>query len=125
MKNPVGFFEIFVNDIERARKFYESVFEVNLEKMDDPTDSTVDMWSFSCDFSQYGASGALVRRDGCPAGGNSVIVYFSCEDCAIEASRVENAGGQIAQSKFSIGEYGFCVIAVDTEGNTIGLHSEK
>lgn len=124
MKNPVGFFEIFVNDIERAKKFYQSIFEVSLEKMDDPTDPTVDMWSFPSDFSQYGASGALVRRDDYPAGGNSTIVYFSCENCAVEESRVESAGGKIAQSKFSIGEYGFCAIVVDTEGNTIGLHSQ-
>ncbi len=125
MKNPVGFFEIFVDDIERAKKFYESIFGVNLEKMDDPTDPTVDMWSFPSDFSQYGASGALVRRDGSSAGGNSTIVYFSCEDCAVEESRIEGSGGKVAQSKFSIGEYGFCVIVIDTEGNTIGLYSQK
>ncbi len=125
MKNPIGFFEIFVDDIERAKKFYESVFGVSLKKMDDPTDSTVDMWSFPADFSQYGAGGALVRRDNSPTGGNSIIVYFSSEDCAVEESKIASAGGKVMQSKFSIGEYGFCVIVVDTEGNTIGLHSQK
>ena len=42
-----------------------------------------------------------------------------------EAARVQGAGGQIAKEKFSIGPYGFCAIAVDTEGNTFGLHSMK
>lgn len=125
MNNPVCFFEIFVDDIARAKKFYESILSINLEKMDDPIDLTVDMWSFPSDFSQYGVSGALVRKDETSAGGNSTIVYFSCEDCAIEESRVENAGGKIVQSKLSIGEYGFCAIIIDTEGNTIGLHSQK
>ena len=125
MSNPVGFFEIFVDDIERAKKFYESIFGVSLEKMDDPTDSTVDMFAFPADYSQYGASGALVRRDGSQAGGNSTVVYFSCDDCAVEEAKIENAGGKVAQSKFSIGEYGFCVIIIDTEGNKIGLHSQK
>lgn len=93
--------------------------------MDDPTDPTVDMWSFPTDFSQYGASGAIVRKDNYPAGGNSTTVYFSCEDCAVEESKIASAGGKVVQSKFSIGEYGFCVIVVDTEGNIIGLHSQK
>jgi uncharacterized protein len=93
MSNPVGFFEIFVDDIKRAKNFYESLFGVNLEKIDDPTDLTVDMYLFPSDFSQYGASGALVRRDGNAAGGNSTVVYFSCEDCAIEEEKVKNSGG--------------------------------
>ena len=125
MNNLVGFFEIFVDDIQRARKFYESVFDVNLEKIDDPTDSTVDMYMFPTDYSQYGASGAIVRRDGNLTRGNNTVVYFSCEDCAVEEERVKSAGGKVVQSKFSVGQYGFCAIAVDTEGNTIGLHSEK
>lgn len=125
MKNPVGFFEIFVDDIHRAKKFYQSIFGVNLERMDDPTDATVDMLSFPSDFNQYGASGALVRRDGSKAGGNSTVIYFSCDDCAIEEAKIDGAGGKVVQSKFSIGEYGFCAIAIDTEGNTIGLHSQK
>lgn len=36
--NPVGWFEIYVHDMERARKFYEEVFQVRLEDMSDPTD---------------------------------------------------------------------------------------
>ena len=59
------------------------------------------------------------------AGGNSTLVYFSCDDCAIEESKVESAGGVIRQAKTSIGEYGFCTLAIDTEGNVFGLHSLK
>jgi predicted enzyme related to lactoylglutathione lyase len=59
------------------------------------------------------------------SGGNSTIVYFSCEDCGFEATRVTTAGGRIMRDKFSIGEYGFIVLAFDTEGNIIGLHSLK
>jgi predicted enzyme related to lactoylglutathione lyase len=63
--------------------------------------------------------------EGFPAGGDSTLVYFSCEDCAVEASRVAAAGGRIQQSKMSIGEHGFIALAVDTEGNMFGLHSMK
>jgi hypothetical protein len=51
------------------------------------------------------------------------LVYFSCADCVTEGGRVANAGGRIQREKMSIGEYGFIVLAYDTEGNMIGLHS--
>jgi len=61
---------------------------------------------------------------GCPSGG-STLVYFSCEDCSVEAERAAEHGGKIFKEKISIGEHGFIPIVVDTEGNTIGLHSMK
>jgi predicted enzyme related to lactoylglutathione lyase len=60
-----------------------------------------------------------------PSGGNSVLVYFSCEDCATEAARAAAAGGRVFKKKFSIGRYGFIALAFHTEGNMIGLHSLK
>ena len=62
---------------------------------------------------------------GCPSGGNSTLVYFSCEDCAVEESRVASSGGRVLRPKMSIGKYGFITLAADTEGNMIGLHSLK
>ena len=121
--NPVGWFEIYVDDIDRAKQFYETVLGVKLEKLNDPTGGDLQMLSFQSDMEQYGASGALVKVEGFPAGGNSTLVYFSCEDCAEEESRVVTAGGEIRTSKMSIGEYGFVALAIDTEGNTFGLHS--
>lgn len=123
MGNPVGWFEIYVDDMARAKAFYQAVIGATLERLSDPTDANVEMWSFGSDMESYGASGALVRMADMPAGGNSTLVYFACEDCAIEESRVEAAGGKVQQSKMSIGEYGFCTLATDTEGNMFGLHS--
>lgn len=63
-------------------------------------------------------------QDACfPSAGNSTLVYFSCADCAKEASRVQKAGGRIQREKMSIGQYGFVALAFDTEGNMFGLHS--
>jgi predicted enzyme related to lactoylglutathione lyase len=123
--NPVGWFEIYVDEMERAKKFYESVFAVSLEKLGDPIDSGVEMWQFSFDMEKYGATGALVKMDGCAAGGSATVVYFSCEDCSVEESRVDGAGGKVQQAKMSIGEHGFISLAFDTEGNMFGLHSMK
>lgn len=72
---------------------------------------------------QAGASGALVKMEGGPSGGNNVLVYFTCADCAVEASRAASSGGQIMRAKMSIGQYGFIALITDTEGNMIGLHS--
>lgn len=123
--NPIAWFEIYVEKMERAKKFYETVLAVNLEKLSDPTDSGIEMWSFPSNMESYGATGALVKMEGFSSGGNSTLVYFACEDCAVEESRVEKAGGRIQQSKMAIGEYGFISLAIDTESNMFGLHSLK
>ena len=120
--NPVGWFEIYVQDMPRARKFYEAVLQVKLEKLGSPE---MEMWSFPMAMEGVGASGSLVKMKGVPSGGNSTLVYFSCADCAIEAARVAPAGGHIDREKMSIGQYGFIALAVDTEGNMFGLHSMK
>ena len=80
--NPVGWFEIYVQDMDRARKFYEAVFETTLEKLPGPN---IEMWTFPMNSERRGSSGALVKAPGMDSGGNSVVVYFSCEDCAVEA----------------------------------------
>lgn len=71
---------------------------------------------------QLGISGALVKMEGYPSGGNSTIVYFSCPDFAVEEGRAEKLGARIQKPKTSIGEYGFISLLYDTEGNMIGLH---
>ena len=120
--NPVGWFEIYVQDTDRARKFYEAVFATKLEKLPTPD---IEMWTFPMAADRTGCSGALVKAPGIESGGNSVMVYFSCEDCAVEAGRVTGAGGEVQREKMSIGEYGFIAHALDTEGNLFGLHSNR
>ncbi len=120
--NPVGWFEIYVQNLKRAKKFYESVFKVKLMKLNNPK---IELWGFPSELNRWGAGGALVKMEGYPSGGNSTIVYFSCEDCSIQEKRVVRFGGSIEKNKFSIGEYGFISFVVDTEGNMIGLHSMK
>lgn len=120
MSNPVGWFEIYVQDMARARAFYEAVLGVRLSPLDSPG---MDMLAFPMNQQGYGASGALVRMPGFASGGNGVLVYFSCADCAVEAERVAAAGGSVHKNKTSIGPYGFIALALDSEGNMFGLHS--
>ena len=121
--NPIVWFEIYVDDLVRAKKFYSDVLAVELEPLGDPTDSSIEMMAFPQNMEQYGASGTLVKMDGFSAGRNSTLVYFSCEDCAVEEARIAAAGGSVVKPKRGIGEYGFISLGTDSEGNMFGLHS--
>jgi len=122
--NPVRWFEIYVQDMKRARAFYESVFQLKLEKLESPANPETDFWRFpQMIMDQPGTTGALVKMKGVESGGNSTIIYFGCEDCAVEAARAEKAGGKVHMGKTSIGQYGAIALVYDTEGNMIGLHS--
>ena len=120
--NPAVWFEIYVQDLDRARKFYEAVFLLKLEKLNSPSPE-LEMWSFPADTNKWGAGGALVKADGVPSGGNSTLVYFACKDCSVEEDRAKQFGGSVYRKKVSIGEYGFISLVSDTEGNMFGLHS--
>ncbi|HSQ70543.1 MAG TPA: VOC family protein [Steroidobacteraceae bacterium] len=123
--NPVRWFEIYVQDMDRARSFYEQVLAVKLARLDGPDATELEMWGFPGDPAVPGSSGALVKAAGVPSGGNSTLVYFGCEDCGVEGARIGAAGGRVMRDKMSIGPYGFIVLAFDTEGNMFGLHSTK
>ena len=122
--NAVGWFDISVSDMSRAVAFYEAVLDQRLERIGDPTGET-EMMSFSADMTVYGASGALVKSAYSRPGLGGTMVYFSVEDCAVQESRVEPAGGKVMRPKFSIGEFGWVTLCQDTEGNMVGFNSMR
>lgn len=122
--NVVGWFDIYVNDMERAVSFYGTVLSTELVEIIDPSKET-QMMSFPADMALYGAGGALVKsRYSKPSSGGSVV-YFSVEDCGKNEKLVKKAGGSVLRPKFSIGEFGWVTLCRDTEGNTFGLSSMK
>lgn len=123
--NPVTWFEIYVDDIDRAKKFYETIFGKEMMDMPVPESINCKMTAFPYDKETPSTSGALVQSADIKPGGNSILVYFETEDCLAEQNRVEQAGGKVIQPKFAIGQYGFCTLCLDTEGNMFGLHSMK
>jgi predicted enzyme related to lactoylglutathione lyase len=120
--NPVCWFDIYVSDLNRAKKFYETVFDIQLS--DFPAE-----WGKQSGFpfvnEGQNITGALVEKEDFAPQANNTVVYFASDDCLAEEARVELAGGKIVQPKMSIGEFGFVSLITDTEGNTIGLHSRK
>ncbi|MBL4746824.1 MAG: VOC family protein [Flavobacteriaceae bacterium] len=120
--NVVGWFEIYVDDIDRAKVFYQTVFEISA--WNDLSNEQLKMFAFPRTENAPFSAGAIVKADFGKPGVGGTIVYFNCIDCGEEESRVELAGGVVTQSKFSIGEFGFVSMVIDTEGNMIGLHSK-
>lgn len=128
--NAICWFEIYVDDMERAKLFYSTVLGISFQDMTPPSGTNnYKMFAFPSDPDpdKMGVGGALIQMEGARNDGGSsstnTIVYFPCLDCSVEESRVEGAGGKVHKSKFSIGQYGFCAICLDTEGNTFGLYS--
>ena len=106
--NLVGWFEIPVADMDRAKKFYESVFEIEI--------SVHDLDGF-----------VMVKHEMyTPSLTDGVLIYFSCKDVNNELKRVDVLGGSILKPKTEIGGgHGFMALIIDSEGNRIALHSQQ
>ncbi|MGF1565959.1 MAG: VOC family protein [Flavobacteriales bacterium] len=126
IKNPFTWIEIYVDDMARAQKFYETVFQIDMVPMQAPGEfGDLEMLSFPWAQGESNISGALCKTSATKPGAGGTLVYFTCSDCAVETARVENAGGTVVQGKMPIGDHGFCSVIIDTEGNMIGLHSDE
>jgi len=121
--NPVGWFEIYVKDMDRAVKFYQGVLGTKLDKLDQPGTGITEMRTFPMQRDGTGAAGALAKMENGPSGGNGTIVYFTCDDCAVISKRAPSNGGKIMKEKSSVGQYGYIAIVTDPDGNAIGLQS--
>jgi predicted enzyme related to lactoylglutathione lyase len=124
-QNMVGWFEIPVTDMDRAKKFYDAVFEIKVEIH--PMNELVMGW-FPFAENKPGAPGSLVKHPDWykPSDSHGPLVYFSSEDVQIELDRVDSAGGKIIQPKTLIKEdIGYMAVFIDSEGNRIALHSRK
>jgi predicted enzyme related to lactoylglutathione lyase len=125
-KNVVGWFEIPVVDIDRAKKFYEEVLGLKLERH---TLGPLEMAWFPWIEDAVGSPGSLVQMEEFyKPSEDGVVIYFTSPsgDAANELARVEEAGGKLLRPKIQISEeYGYYGLALDTEGNRIAIHSRQ
>lgn len=123
--NMVGWFEIPVEDMDRAKIFYEAVFKVEIQIQE--FGDTLMGW-FPWDHAKPGASGSLIQNKDWykPSNVAGVLVYFNSEDVQNELDRIGSAGGRILKPKTLISpDIGYMGLFMDTEGNRIALHSRK
>ena len=116
----VGWFEIPVSNVARAKQFYETVFEVKLSPQNY---GPVAMEKFPWEQGASGAPGALVKAEGYAPSRAGTLAYFSVEDIDAALGRIKQNGGKELKPKTSMGGYGFIAMFEDTENNRIGLMS--
>ena len=122
--NAINWFEIAVSDITRATKFYETILEIKTTSMDM---MGMKMAMFPYDGSKGKVGGALVQSQMHTPGATGAVIYLNANpDLDLVAKRIEKAGGKISMPKTLIDENsGYMAFFTDTEGNSVGLHSNK
>ena len=123
----ISWFEVPVVDMDRAKKFYETVFEIEIN-VQDFGGILMGWFPPAEDITAPGISGSLVKqKDYIPSATHGALVYFNSQsgDISHELSRVEGAGGKILQTKTLISEeIGYMALLLDTEGNRIALYNK-
>lgn len=123
MKNAISWIEIPATDLDRAQKFYETILNISLTRLDLPN---IKMRMFPID-DPMGVGGALVSSDGFhkPSATDGPLIYLNANpDVQRVLNKVEKAGGKILVPKTQISpEYGYMAVILDTEGNRIAFHS--
>jgi len=124
MQNAISWFEIPTTDIDRAQKFYETIFGITMIPMDMPN---IKMRMFPLEDMMTQVGGALVDSGGfhkASATDGPLIYLNGNPDVQNILDKVVEAGGSIMVPKTEISpEHGFMAVFMDTEGNRIGLHS--
>jgi len=122
--NVVSWFEIPVRNMDRAVKFYETVFGFRLNRQ---LLGALEMAWFPWVDNATGSSGSLVcHEQHYTPSENGTLVYFNSPsgNLSTERERVEAAGGKILQPRTQISEeHGYMALLTDTEGNRIALYS--
>ena len=121
--NMVGWFEIPVADMDRAKAFYESVFKIEISIHNF---GGLLMGWFPDRGEVPGATGTLIQQESYIPSKEGTLIYFISDDVDNELSRIVEAGGSIYLKKTQISpEHGYMGVFIDTEGNRIALHSRN
>lgn len=124
----ISWFEVPVLDMDRAKKFYETVFQVEIT-INNFGGVLMGWFPPADDITAPGISGSLVKSEAnyIPSATHGSVVYFNSQtgDLSNELARVEAAGGSILQTKTLISnEIGYMAFVLDSEGNRIALYNK-
>ncbi len=127
MSNRITHFEIQVDDMERAKKFYGDVFGWEFKDWSDVTGSPYEgIMTAPMDSKEPGINGGMLKRP-CPPpkpeqGTNAFVCTIQVEDFDGIAEKILKAGGIVAMPKYALAKMAWQGYFLDTEGNTFGLH---
>lgn len=123
-ENALNWFEISVNDIVRAKKFYEKVFDIEMIQQEM---MGMKMAFFPTENMAEKVGGGLVQSGMHKPSMDGTVVYLNGNpDLALALGKVEAAGGKVVMPKTLISdEIGYMAFFLDTEGNKVALHSGK
>lgn len=113
-------FEIPVTDINRAKKFYDAIFQTEI--------FINDFGGFKMGiFPHRSVGAALCQGDFYKPSQDGTLVYFDANPDLIDVlDRIEPAGGKVIRGKTQISpEHGFMALFIDSEGNRLALHSSQ
>jgi predicted enzyme related to lactoylglutathione lyase len=123
-KNAISWFEIPAIDLDRAQKFYETIFDIQMIPLDTPN---FQMRMFPLEDMANGIGGAISKAEGFykPSASDGTLIYLNANpDVQNVVDKIEAAGGKIVVPKTQISpEYGYMAVFIDTEGNRVALHS--
>ena len=122
-RHAIHWFEIPVDDFDRARMFYERIFDYEMT-LADLNGRRLGMLPFDPDERAI-VGGAIVKADDFLPARHGTLVYLDGgDDLSIVLTRVEPAGGKVLTDKTLITpEIGWFGTFLDTEGNKVALHS--
>ena len=117
--NPVNWFEIPVNDLARAKSFYESILGIELTESEM---GPIKMASFPMEQGAAGAAGSLMKGDAYTPSQDGTMVYLHVDDIEVTLGKINDSGGKTLMPKMNIGQHGFMAQFEDSEGNRVALH---
>ena len=120
MKSFISIFEIPATEISRAVDFYQTILDIEIEKMDIPE---MQMGIFP--YEGQMVTGIITKAAGYQPSADGVTIYLNGGDnLQVILDKVEKNGGKIMVPKtLHADESGYFAIFLDSEGNKIGLHS--
>ncbi len=125
--NILTWFEIPISDVQRAKKFYETVLDIKMIIRADGSNEAV-FFPYDPDVVQATSgriTGVLSKSDNNSPSTNGTLVYINASpDIQNVLDKVEPAGGKIIMPKMKMNA-GFIAIIMDSEGNRVGLHAEQ
>lgn len=122
--NVLNWFEIPVTDIQRAKHFYQTIFNIHMEDMNM---DNMQMAAFPYSPGNGKVSGALAKSDFHKPSMDGPVIYLNADpNMEPVLEKIEQEGGKILMGKTQItSEIGYMAFFVDTEGNRIALHSQN